>query len=139
MKKPINEIKRMQRIAGLITESEYQESFLSKFANDSRVNLTVGAERMKKAQNALQLVANSLQSKSNAEGLIILQDILKAVNFKLTDPYHQGKTWKSTEADTVLKSVEKNATDVDDYRDILTNIRKILEQLIQQVKGQNNL
>ena len=26
MKKPINEIARMQRIAGLITESEYQEA-----------------------------------------------------------------------------------------------------------------
>jgi hypothetical protein len=29
MKKPINEIKKMQRIAGLITESEYQESLLN--------------------------------------------------------------------------------------------------------------
>ena len=29
MKKPINEIKRMQRIAGLITESEYQESLMN--------------------------------------------------------------------------------------------------------------
>jgi hypothetical protein len=29
MKQQINEIKRMQRIAGLITESEYQESMMS--------------------------------------------------------------------------------------------------------------
>ena len=29
MKKPINEIKKMQRIAGLITESEYQESLMN--------------------------------------------------------------------------------------------------------------
>jgi hypothetical protein len=29
MKKPINEIKKMQRLAGLITESEYQESMMS--------------------------------------------------------------------------------------------------------------
>jgi hypothetical protein len=29
MKQPINEIKRMQRIAGLITESEYQESLIN--------------------------------------------------------------------------------------------------------------
>jgi len=29
MKQPINEIKRMQRIAGLITESEYQESMMN--------------------------------------------------------------------------------------------------------------
>lgn len=29
MKKPINEIKKMQRLAGLITESEYQESLLN--------------------------------------------------------------------------------------------------------------
>jgi hypothetical protein len=29
MKKPINEIKKMQRLAGLITESEYQESQIS--------------------------------------------------------------------------------------------------------------
>ena len=29
MKQPINEIKKMQRLAGLITESEYQESIIS--------------------------------------------------------------------------------------------------------------
>jgi hypothetical protein len=33
MKKPINEIKKMQRIAGLITESEYQESQLEEAKN----------------------------------------------------------------------------------------------------------
>jgi hypothetical protein len=34
MKKPINEIKRMQRIAGLITESEYQESLANEAFKD---------------------------------------------------------------------------------------------------------
>jgi hypothetical protein len=33
MKKPINEIKKMQRLAGLITESEYQESQLEEAKN----------------------------------------------------------------------------------------------------------
>jgi len=33
MKQPINEIKKMQRLAGLITESEYQESMINE-SND---------------------------------------------------------------------------------------------------------
>ena len=37
MKQSINEIKRMQRIAGLITESEYQESLNEAYSN-KRVN-----------------------------------------------------------------------------------------------------
>ena len=44
MKKPINEIKRMQRIAGLITESEYQESLISenfKVGDKAKINKNV--------------------------------------------------------------------------------------------------
>jgi hypothetical protein len=33
VKKPINEIKKMQHIAGLITESEYQESMINEESN----------------------------------------------------------------------------------------------------------
>jgi len=40
MKKPINEIKRMQRIAGLITEGEYQESLNNK--NNTKEGFTLG-------------------------------------------------------------------------------------------------
>ena len=35
MKQPINEIKRMQRIAGLITESEYRESQMDEAESDN--------------------------------------------------------------------------------------------------------
>jgi hypothetical protein len=38
MKKPINEIKRMQQLAGIITESEYQESQLDE--GKAIINLT---------------------------------------------------------------------------------------------------
>ena len=39
MKQPINEIKRMQRIAGIITESEYRESSLPKGSSFSSQKL----------------------------------------------------------------------------------------------------
>jgi hypothetical protein len=42
MKKPINEIKKMQRLAGLITESEYRESLENEAADYSKVDSILG-------------------------------------------------------------------------------------------------
>jgi hypothetical protein len=39
MKKQINEIKRMQLIAGLITESEYQESLMNEMSEEEVLNI----------------------------------------------------------------------------------------------------
>ena len=46
MKQPISEIKRMQRIAGLITESEYRESLIKE-------NITLDPSKLKALVNAL--------------------------------------------------------------------------------------
>ena len=43
MKQNINEIKKMQRLAGLITESEYQESLLKEMDDESALNLLISS------------------------------------------------------------------------------------------------
>jgi hypothetical protein len=64
MKQQLNEIKRMQRIAGLITESEYQKSQLNKNItsenkNDYSKALDLIGDELKKVQGNEELMDNS--------------------------------------------------------------------------------
>ncbi len=66
MKQPINEIKRMQRLAGLITESEYQEA-----ANIMNVAEVAHLAALKKELNSSNLNNWRISAASNAYGITI--------------------------------------------------------------------
>ena len=51
MKQPINEIKKMQRLAGIITESEYRESLVNENSDTVTIELYQGTKLIGPKEN----------------------------------------------------------------------------------------
>ena len=56
MKKPINEIAKLKRLAGLITESEYQESLTNEYHQDA-----INIEKVKEISDAAKDIMGDLE------------------------------------------------------------------------------
>ena len=83
MKQPINEIKRMQRIAGLITEGEYQEAVMNESDDDvKKLKRIIARDGMDEGK----IVAFEIYNKAKADDF---KNILKALKIKISKSYSE--------------------------------------------------
>jgi hypothetical protein len=119
MKQPINEIKKMQRLAGLITESEYQESQLEEAKNIPNILRKWDAEKGDRLD--YQIVANMIEVgrvKTAAKFILdeldtsireMIMDIIEENDPKLFDEMFGSEGYKAD------ASKFKRSKDIDSY------------------------